>query len=152
MKFVNDGQFVEFKADAPPKPCDISAQEVKRLLQTYGAAGFFHMCILPNNPSQNSPTTNTVPTHHLPQISSLLHKYHQLFRKPPSLPPSRHIDHKIHLLSNSTPVTVRLYRYPNFQKAEIEKQVEEMLSESMIQPSHSPFSSPILLVKKKDGS
>ncbi|XP_017416580.1 uncharacterized protein LOC108327382 [Vigna angularis] len=62
------------------------------------------------------------------------------------------MDHQIHLLSNSSPVSVRPYRYPHFQKVEIEKQIEEMLFDGMIQPSHSLFSSSILLVKKKDGS
>lgn len=44
------------------------------------------------------------------------------------------------------------YRYPYYQKDEIEKLVNEMLATSIIQPSKSPFASHVLLVKKKDGS
>lgn len=44
------------------------------------------------------------------------------------------------------------YRYPNYQKTKIEKLVDNMLRSGIIRPSVSPYSSPIILVKKKDGS
>ncbi|XP_041999974.1 uncharacterized protein LOC121749469 [Salvia splendens] len=42
--------------------------------------------------------------------------------------------------------------YPYFQKNEIERQVREMLEQGIIQRNNSPFSSPVLLIRKKDRS
>ena len=68
------------------------------------------------------------------------------------LPPERDIVHKIELQQGSQPVHVKPYKYPHFQKEEIDRLVTEMLNEGIIRDSTSSFSSPVLLVKKKDGS
>lgn len=54
------------------------------------------------------------------------------------------------LEEGTDPVNVRHYRYAYHQK-EMEKLMDEMLTSGVIRPSTSPYSSPILLVKKKDG-
>lgn len=49
-------------------------------------------------------------------------------------------------------MNVRPYRYPHYQKNDIEKMIVELLSSGVIRPSTSPYSSPVILVKKHDGS
>lgn len=99
-----------------------------------------------------SSSTHPLPTPTPPQIISILNRYPDTFIEPTHLPPHRNIQHHIHLLPNTTAINVKLYRYPHFQKMEVKKQVTVMLVVGLIQPSHSPLSSPILLVKKKDGT
>ena len=82
----------------------------------------------------------------------LFHTYESVFETPTSLPPPRSHDQATPLLEGSKPVKVKPYRYLHSQKDEIEKLLQGMLEEGIIQPSKSPFSSPIILVKKRDGS
>ncbi|KAL5850318.1 hypothetical protein ACOSQ4_008331 [Xanthoceras sorbifolium] len=85
-------------------------------------------------------------------LKPLLEEYAEVFSEPKSLPPHRKQDHKIPLIAGCSPVNVRNYRHPYVQKNEIERIVREMLDSGIIRHSNSPFSSPILLVKKKDGT
>jgi len=89
---------------------------------------------------------------HLALLDELLVKYEDLFAEPRSLPPNRLFDHSINLKPNTEPVNIRAYRYPPIQKNEIERMVRDMLQQSIIKPSQSPLASPVLLVKKKDGT
>lgn len=81
-----------------------------------------------------------------------MEEFHSIFEAQNELPPKRLQDHAICLQSSAKVPNIRPYRYPYYQKNEIEKIVKEMLSASTIKPSTNPFSSPVLLVKKKDGS
>lgn len=85
-------------------------------------------------------------------VQSILDQFTHLFTEPVDLPPHRSCDHSIPLISGSQPVSIRRYRYSPSLKSEIEKQVSELLQSGFIRPSTSPFSSPVLLVRKKDHS
>ena len=85
-----------------------------------------------------------------PELAALLHQYEDVFQPPSGLPPSRHCDNEIPLIEGASPVSVRPYRYPPAIKDEIERQIIQMLEEGIIQHSTTPFSSFVLLVKKKD--
>lgn len=52
----------------------------------------------------------------------------------------------------TSPINIRPYKYPVIQKNEIEKLVNKILDSGVIRPSTSPYSSPIVVVKKKDSS
>lgn len=57
-------------------------------------------------------------------------------------------------LKNDVPVYKRNYRLPHAQKQIMNEKIEELLVNDVIEPSHSPWNSPLLLVPKKseDGS
>lgn len=83
-------------------------------------------------------------------VQPLLQEFAHVFSEPTGLPPKRMCDHHIPLVEGAKPVNLRPYRYKPVLKDEIERQVSEMLRSGVIQPSQSSFSSPALLVKKKD--
>jgi hypothetical protein len=85
-------------------------------------------------------------------LPRLLDDFADIFAEPQGLPPARPIDHRIHLKADMQLVAVRPYRYPQLQKDELEKQCAAMLRQGIIRPSTSPFSSPVLLVRKQDSS
>lgn len=88
----------------------------------------------------------------LPEIQQMIAKYHALFEIPKDLPPARSCEHSIPLVKGASPFSIRPYRFAPHLKDEIEKQVSELLAIGMIQKSSSPFSSSILLVRKKDNT
>eukprot|EP00253_Pinus_taeda_P026929 PITA_26929 len=93
---------------------------------------------------------NSLPIH--PEMQHILNNHLPVFDKPHELPPSRgEHDHSITLVPGAQPPNVRPYRYPFAQKNEIEKIIKELLEVGVIHPSISPYSSPVVMVLKKDG-
>ena len=59
------------------------------------------------------------------------------------------LKHKIKL-KDDVVVTQRPYRLPLQKRKIVKEQIQEMLQQGIIVPSHSPWASPIVLVPKKD--
>ncbi|KAM0862055.1 hypothetical protein ACQ4PT_045496 [Festuca glaucescens] len=87
-----------------------------------------------------------------PLLTEILRQHDDIFAEPKGLPLVRAYDHRIHLPTGTAPVAVRPYRYPQLQKDELERQCEIMLAAGIIWISTSPFSAPVLLVRKSDGT
>ena len=82
----------------------------------------------------------------------MLDRFSKVFEVPTGLPLIRGHKHQLVLKDGTPPVCERPYKNPYFQKSEIEKTVHELLELGSIQASQSPFSLPVLLVRKADGS
>ncbi|XP_044326292.1 uncharacterized protein [Triticum aestivum] len=146
MQFEYGGQQVQLQgAKADVTQCQmLSGEELNLLLQRAGVARILQLCTV---------QTDTVQATEMPvpqSVQQLLNEYEHLFGEPTGVPPQREGDHAIPLVPGARPVNLRPYRYSPAQKDEVERQVAEMLAQGIIQPSSSPFASPVLLVQKKD--
>lgn len=88
--------------------------------------------------------------HDMPAVQVILDYFADAFAAPHGLPPQRDSDHEINIHPGAGPVKVRPYRYPYFQKAEISRLVDNMIADGIIQPNRSPYSSPVIHVRKSD--
>ena len=70
---------------------------------------------------------------------TILQHFDDVFQAPSGLPPPRSHEHAIMLKEKVDIPNIRPYRYPRYQKAEMEKIIEEMLQIGIIRPSTSPF-------------
>jgi hypothetical protein len=91
--------------------------------------------------------------HYTPEIKEILDRDHKVFGPiPPGVPLDRGFEHIIELEEGAKPVITTLYRHPKKYKDDIEKAIKELLDMGHIRPSNNPFSSSVVLVKKKYGT
>ena len=85
---------------------------------------------------------------------SLLTEFKDVFppELPPGLPPRRNVDHKIELMPDAKPIIRPTYAMSAKELEELSKQLNELTAAGFIRPSKSPYGSPVLFVKKKDGT
>jgi len=169
LKFTYKGKRISLQGvkDEPTKCVQVSGRKLRGLIKKKAVTHLLQLQALcpldlaldsPNHLMALAPTTDPLhdqsdqSVHSLPEVQKLIEQYQHLFQEPHGLPPKRPYDHHIPLIPGAQPVNVRPYRYAPQQKTEIERQVSEMLKSGIIQHSTSPYASPVLLVKKKDGS
>ena len=85
------------------------------------------------------------------EINSLLHKFRHIFSDK-NTPLAKCNLQPIKIVTEGAPICQRAYRTPLLKRQAISKAVDEMLAQGIIQPSCSPWASPVTLVPKPDGS
>ncbi|KAG6503272.1 hypothetical protein ZIOFF_035583 [Zingiber officinale] len=70
----------------------------------------------------------------------------------PGLPPRRPVEFAIELIPRTAPTSKAPYRMAPKELNELKVQLQELLDRGFIRPSVSPWGSPVLFVKKKDGT
>jgi hypothetical protein len=86
-----------------------------------------------------------VPDEHLASIRALLNRYPEQLATGLALPVANNATMEINL-------TRRPYRLSDSERGEVRKIIDELLAHGIIRKSTSPFASPILLVRKKQGT
>ncbi|KAH9775893.1 hypothetical protein KPL71_006536 [Citrus sinensis] len=120
MEFCWNGAPVTLRSELSTTPSLITFHQLQSLVHI---ADIYSLCALqqvpvPGEESESNPKSSSfeLPPHLTTPFVDLLHTYRNLFLPPTTLPPHRTIDHRIHLLPNTTPINVRTYRYPHSKK------------------------------------
>ncbi|CAB0041804.1 unnamed protein product [Trichogramma brassicae] len=103
--------------------------------------------------TKTSPELETgFPQGHKQAVQELISRHAQVLSPHPgNLTRTSTIQHKITLKEPKT-FQLPLYRYSDEKRREIERQIKEMLALDIIEPCSSPYSSPIVLAKKRNGT
>lgn len=97
----------------------------------------------------NEIITNNSPKYIHKDLTNLCTKYSEIFAmESDTLTQNNFYSQKLRLTDN-IPVYTKNYRTPITQKDEINKHVQELIDNELIEPSVSPYNSPVLLVPKK---
>jgi hypothetical protein len=145
VSFHHEAHTYTFRCLQMGSPEIINSHQMEKLLKKghHGVIAQFNAIQVTEQASQVVP----------PSLQLILDKYPKVFEVPTALPPSRgEHDHSIPLLSGHQPLNLRPYIYPFSQKNEIENMVQELLEAGVILPSTSPYSSPVVMVLKKEGT
>jgi hypothetical protein len=144
MRFSLEGKEIELRGIQGKPSKVISSNSMTKLLKKGHHGVIAQLCSLDVQTSISSAPMD---------LQMVINNHSKVFGEiPKGLPLARDHDHAIHLQPGSVPPNIRPYMYPYAQKSEIEHMIQEMLEVGIIQPSQSYFSSPVVMVTKKDGS
>jgi hypothetical protein len=152
MSLEINGSLKTFTDHLFPKEKFLISSEDCSALIAQGAQGYMLYTTDDYETTDNSVPSPEGNTEIPDEINELLHQFQDIFQAPSGLPPQRACDHQIPLNPGAKPPNIRPYRMSHSQKNSVELLIKEMLKNDEIRPSHSPFSSPAIIVRKKDKS
>jgi len=123
-------------------------------LHTSKLLGFhnFELCLRSSDIQANSIKLAEAPD--LSNVPSEYHEFADVFSKTEAevLPPHCLYDLKINLEEGAQPPVGPIYSLSASEQEALKEFIEENLNTGFIQPTSSPYSAPVLFIKKKDGS
>lgn len=173
MPFLNENKArIDFKTkrltipkqvkDDSCAPKLISAKQMETTLKHHDFNQVYLLQMVPSEPEQNqlnglvqlNSVMNGVDPIKNPGLNKLLQEFQDIFptELPSGLPPERDVKHNIQLISDHTPPCKPPYRMAPAELEELRIQLDDLLDKGFIEPAVSPYGSPVLFVKKKDGS
>jgi hypothetical protein len=94
-----------------------------------------------------------IPSAAPPELRALVTEFADIFGEPRTLPPQRGVEHTIRLKPGSElPPPSRVFRLAPAERAEIQRQLDDLLTRGFVSPSAAATGAATFLVKKKDGS
>jgi len=85
-------------------------------------------------------------------LKNLLNKYADIFSRTPNNIGRTHLTKHTIDTGNAQPIRQRPYRVSALERNEIRCQCDDMLANDIIEFSHSPWASPVVLIKKPDNT
>ena len=116
-----------------------------------------HQCVCTAVVSDNASAeieydvSTTLEVNERESLINLLREYRDVFAADTSEMGYTDLVEHIINVEEAAPIKIRPYRVSQKEREIIDEQIQEMLQYGVIRPSSSPWASPIVLVKKKDG-
>jgi len=117
----------------------ISSNLIGELLQAYS----FHIQASPRVPDHLNESQQT-------ELRTLMHKFGDVFATAGPAGRTELVKHRIEV-TDSRPIRMPQRPIPYTLREKVAEMVQEYLERGVIRPSNSPYSNPIVLVRKKDG-
>src|SRR5260221_58 len=108
-----------------------------------------HYSVSAKETYQDVNINSELPDYRKKAIKNLLYKYKEIFSDVPKI--TNLGEHRIHVISNQI-VRCKPYPLPYSQQQVLDKEIDDMLAMNIIEPSEALYASPLVIVKKSDGT